>query len=191
MWSILNYSVNGACQTDYDTCTCKISTPKQTWQLHTLVVDVAEKHMSYCVHTVQATELKIGVTIIMGRYHGGTILPSPLGLIIYFGTFGRKVMVMLRYIIDPEMTIGVTICNIHICFEKRNKSQKHQNKLKGNVWYGSWITVILKSFNRRVTRIQNYTHLQNERVFGRILRTFFQNVTSCHWSVDDYKRDNI
>ena len=66
----------------------------------------------------------------MGRYHGGTILPSPLGLIIYFGTFGRKVMVMLRYIIDPEMTIGVTICNIHICFEKRNKNEKKSEQIK-------------------------------------------------------------
>ena len=75
MWSIFNYSVNGACQTDYDTCTCEISTPKQTWPLHAFVVDVAGKHMSYCAHTMQATESKIRVTVITGRYHGGTILP--------------------------------------------------------------------------------------------------------------------
>ena len=78
---------------DYDTCTCKSLTPKQTWPLHAFVVDVAGKHMSYCAHTMQATESKIRVTVITGRYHGGTILPC-LGLVIHFGTFDRKDMAM-------------------------------------------------------------------------------------------------
>ena len=72
---------------------------------------------------------------------------------------------MLRNIIGPEMTIDVTMFNIHTCFEKREKCQKHKAKSKGNVLYGSWITMILKSFNRRVTRIKISAFIERMQYF--------------------------